>query len=180
MMPRLHIEPNTRFSRLLTLRIAAPKANGHIDWECICDCGKAVTATASALRSGKTKSCGCLRNDRIGALRRTHGFTSGGAPRPTYMSWNNMWTRCTNPKNRSFKDYGAKGVTICDRWKDFANFLSDMGIRPENKSLDRIDPFGNYEPSNCRWSTKIEQASNTRGHAAIRKLAAMQQAKGKP
>lgn len=72
-----------------------------------------------------------------------------------------MWTRCTNPNAKSFKDYGGRGVRICERWKDFGNFLADMGERPKNRTLDRINVNGNYEPDNCHWATRKEQAMNT-------------------
>ena len=85
-----------------------------------------------------------------------------------------MWTRCTNPAYKQYTDYGGSGITVCERWKSFENFLADMGYRPEEMSLDRINPFGNYEPSNCRWATRLEQNRNTKGRVAIELLLKLQ------
>jgi hypothetical protein len=75
-----------------------------------------------------------------------------------------MWARCTDPKNERFKNYGGRGITVCDRWLEFKNFLADMGERPAGMTLDRIDPNGNYEPGNCRWATASEQRRNQRAN----------------
>lgn len=100
--------------------------------------------------------------------RRRHGHAKDYRKTPTYYSWVNMRARCKYPYHTAFKYYGARGITVCERWEVFANFLEDMGERPEGMSLDRIDPDGNYEPSNCRWATNEEQLANRRPYITPR------------
>lgn len=146
-----------RFGRLVAIRVFDQVFGTH-RWLCQCDCGGQATPTIGALRSSRTQSCGCLRREpRIDNF--IHGLNCSD---PTYASWHDMHTRCTNPKSNSFKNYGERGIKICERWNNFMNFLADMGSRPERKVLDRIDNDGNYEPSNCRWATYVESARNTR------------------
>lgn len=92
----------------------------------------------------------------------THGHTIAGNVSPIYRTWKGMLQRCYNPKSGSFKYYGGRGITVCERWEIFENFLEDMGARPADRSLDRINNDGNYEPGNCRWATQKEQVSNQR------------------
>ena len=152
---------NQRFGRLLVLKddLSQSKAKQEKRWVCLCDCGNTTTVRSSLLRKGLTKSCGCLRIDTIRLVDNTkHGMWQTR----TYHSWEQMKQRCLNPKATRYPTYGAVGVTVCDRWLEFINFLQDMGERPEGKTLDRINPFGNYEPSNCRWATYKEQVHNQR------------------
>ena len=129
-------------------------------WECKCDCGKACRVAARGLRCGRVKSCGCLRRDATGKRFSKHGQSRT----PEYRAWRGMKARCTNPNGHKFKDYGGRGIAICERWQhSFEGFLADMGPRPSSEhSLDRIDNNGNYEPGNCRWATRLQQMQNQR------------------
>ena len=161
-MPNFIDLTGQRFGRLTVLDISH-RLNRRIIWRCICDCGKETrTATIADLRSGNTRSCGCLSREISSRVNLKHGHTSGGKWSPTFRSWADMRTRCFNPNIKKFKNHGGRGITICDRWDDFQNFLSDMGERPSGLTLDRIDNDGNYEPGNCRWATWSQQNKNRR------------------
>lgn len=135
-------------------------------WLCQCDCGQQTTVTRDGLRSGDTKSCGCLRTD--GTSNVTHGHRRSpnhGGPSPTYRSWFAMNSRCYNPNNNRYQIYGGRNITVCDRWRhDFAAFLTDLGERPAGTTLDRIDNAVGYEPGNVRWATpKVQQLNRAHG-----------------
>lgn len=133
---------------------------------CECACGTRRAVRLTELRRSRSTSCGCLTREgaakRFGALRRTHGETAGRKPTPEYTAWAQMIRRCENVNFRGFAGYGGRGIRVCQEWREsFSTFLADMGRRPSpSHSLDRIDNGGNYAPSNCRWSTKKEQAVN--------------------
>lgn len=126
--------------------------------ECRCDCGAVMSVEVGRLRSGNTKSCGCLANDVRGAKQITHGHTRGGDS-PTYNSWTAMRARARYAQH--YPNYQRRGIAVCDRWQKFENFLEDMGKRPPGLTLERIDNAKGYEPGNCRWATKKEQGRNT-------------------
>lgn len=119
--------------------------------------------------SGKTTSCGCNRVASIIARQTKHGHCAGGRPSSEYSTYREMIERCYNQKCEEYKNYGARGIIVCDTWlESFSNFITDMGLKPSQKhSIDRVDNNGIYEPGNCKWSTPLEQSNNTRINVRI-------------
>lgn len=148
------------FGRLRALSYAGLKK-----WSCICACGKQAVVRGAYLRNGHTRSCGCLQRDLISQRSKVANRKHGRARSPVYRSYHAMVQRCTNPKFTYFKNYGGRGIKICRRWmgrEGFINFLQDMGVRPADRTLDRIDNDGNYKPTNCHWADKVTQMRNRR------------------
>lgn len=144
----------------LTVIERTENIGNRVAWLCKCDCGNEKVVRGDDLKTGNTKSCGCYRDE----FKRVHGHNTKRHGRtPEYTSWNHMMQRCYNPKNNMYEFYGAKGVTVCERWHEFKNFIEDMGEKPSTgHTIDRIDVYGNYEPSNCRWATREQQDRNVR------------------
>jgi hypothetical protein len=143
-----------RFGRLTALRYAHSDDGGRAHWFCQCDCGATTTVRGKDL--GKQTSCGCQKREQISALKLTHGKRWTKA----YKCWQNMLARCRTPTNKSFKDYGARGIKVL--YASFEAFFADMGEPPPGMTLDRRDNDGNYEPGNCRWATPAMQRANRR------------------
>ncbi len=134
----------------------AERKNGKKQWLCKCACGSLKVVDNYKLKSGYSKSCGCLKAMITKQIKTTHGFCGT----KTYNTWRSIVDRCNRQKSTCYKKYGMKGIKICHRWLKFENFLDDMGIRPDGMTIDRIDNNKGYEIGNCRWSTPEQQAWN--------------------
>lgn len=154
-MTRLKIDlTGQRFGKLLVIEKSKERTKlGAVLWNCQCKCGNSRLAIAGNLRCGTATSCGCESY----STRKSHGMTNTR----TFKSWDSMKQRCLNHNAPDFSRYGGRGIKICESWlNSFAEFLSDMGERPDATTLDRIDVNGNYEPNNCQWATRSKQQRN--------------------
>lgn len=156
-----------KFGRLTVIGVAPIQRNANGKTRSAvaveCDCGTKKIITTCSLKRGSTKSCGCLAKEMLSDRVSTHGMSKTR----TYRIWKAMRERCLKITSSGYEKYGAKGITVCDRWSRFEFFLSDMGEAPEGTSIDRINTYGNYEPGNCRWATLAQQAVNTRRNYKI-------------
>lgn len=154
------------FGRLLVVEKAKREKRGVVYWRCICDCGTETIKCGSDLRRKSTRSCGCLARETLPPVNYKHGQANNKervTKTKTYSIWGAMMGRCHNLNNQRYEHYGARGIKVCDRWRNFENFFEDMGHPPTDQhSIDRINVDGNYEPSNCRWASKDEQRANQR------------------
>lgn len=159
------ISPGQKFARLTALRPNGKMPSGPILWLFVCECGRETSASCASVAAGKTKSCGCLSREVSAAMCRdktTHGHAKKGQVSATYNTWISMVQRTTRSNHPSYPEYGGRGITLCERWLIFKNFLEDMGERPAGTTIDRIDNGKGYFLENCRWADARTQQSNTR------------------
>ena len=152
---------NQRFGKLTA--VSPIKINGKYSWKCICECGKEKVIMSGNLVRGISKSCGCKKLN-IGERTKKHGM----AKTRMFKIWTGVRKRCTNPNTKTYRLYGGRGISMSSEWNDFINFYNDMkDTYSDDLSLDRIDPNGNYEVSNCRWATSKQQNRNRRNNRII-------------
>lgn len=148
-----------QFGRLTVLQRSGSKG-GNAAWECLCECGNKVIVKRNNLTRGTSKSCGCLERELRVARMTTHGM----ATTPLYRTWAGIKRRCYNANLKVYKDYGAKGITMCDEWKDDFQAFYDWAMANgynEGLTIDRINSAGNYEPGNCQWLTRSENSKKS-------------------
>lgn len=156
-MPPLKDLAGQKFGRLTVIEKSHPK-NKKTFWLCECDCGNTTIVSGQDMKNGRIKSCGCIRKER------GNHFIHGDSHKRLHNIWSLMFQRCYNPKASGYKNYGGRGISICDEWRKYPVF-KDWALAngyADDLTIDRIDNDGNYEPSNCKWSTYKEQAQNKR------------------
>jgi hypothetical protein len=154
LMPKFIDRTGQRFGRLLVTEEAGRNALKKVLWKCVCDCGNTAVRTSGDLVTGNSLSCGCYLKEKI--------TKHGGWNKSSYNTWRAMLRRCNNPKDKDYKKYGAVGIKVCQQWNDYLQFEKDMGEPAGSETLDRINPYGDYSPENCRWASLPTQARNVR------------------
>lgn len=166
-MGRIKDLTGKRFGRLTVIEFAGTKGRNAF-WKCQCDCGRVIVVKSCYLTSGDTKSCGCLKLERVASLTAKHKMSKT----KIFNVWAGILGRCFNRNDSKFADYGGRGITVCDEWrKDFVAFYEHVSklehFGEDGYSLDRIDNDGNYEPANVRWATPTEQSRNKRNNIVV-------------
>lgn len=150
------------FGRLLALRLHGTGRENRAMWICRCSCGQEKIVSGKALRDGRTNSCGCLSREILAKRNFKHGHASRGSAESEYGCWLKIRQRCENPNCPDYKDYGARGISVCGQWREsFETFLADMGKKPSlDLSIHRLDNNQGYHPANCVWADDAVQANN--------------------
>lgn len=154
---------NQKFNMLTVIAFSGRDKHGLRLWQCKCDCGNIKVILECNFATGGTKSCGCNTKNYRAKASTTHGKSNTR----TYRIWVGMLSRCRDKGRREYKFYGGRGISVCERWYKFENFILDMGECPSKLEIDRIDTNGNYEKSNCRWASRLIQTNNTRRNRRI-------------
>lgn len=161
------IEPGDRFGKLTALAYRGRTTDCRRLWLWVCECGNKKEITDHAILKGSTVSCGCYGRNRARQRAIELLTRHGRSATLQYVAWQLTLDRCSNPNSEGWENYGGRGIAVCERWRDYANFYADMGPRPEHHTLDRIDVNGDYDPGNCRWATAKEQSNNMRTNRRI-------------
>ena len=155
-----------RFGRWTVVKRAENSVRGHSQWLCKCDCGVEKVVLGLNIKRGKTSSCGCMQREGMVAKKTVHGQTYSRL----YNIWCHIKYRCFNPKAKNYHNYGGRGITMCEEWRNDFQAFYDWSMQngySDDLSIDRNDNDGNYEPSNCRWATTKEQGNNRRTNRSV-------------
>lgn len=156
------------FVRLKVLRFSHRNRHGQAYWACRCECGTELSVSGQDLKSGHTKSCGCLKREAAAENGRRHSTTHGACGHPLFVIWAGMMARCGNPKHEAYRNYGGRGIRVCKRWHDPWKFFADMGDRPSRYHwVERVNNNKGYSPTNCRWASRRDQMRNRRANRLI-------------